>query len=365
MAPLRWDRILLLNLLATMHVLIPALVLLASGCYPSPPETSGAAPADTLSLPSPPERAEPFLAHLFAGSTWAFTPTLTPDRRTLYAVVWDDPSPRNMQRLVTSRFAGGAWTPLAPVAETAGWRVDWPHVAPDGETFWLSFAKPHAGHTGVADSIRTADFDLWRARRLPDAPDGAVRWAPLEPVAAPDVNRPKTAANLRAGYVHNETGPRIGPDGSLLFWTERRDDGGGGRDLYLSASGGGRGARGLGAPELLPAPVNSRADESGGVFLADGRTLVFASTRPGGLGGSDLYASRLREDGTWTEPVNLGPGVNSPGAEGSPELLPGGDALLFTSSRPRPGVPRQPGVDGDPIHPYAPFWVSTAALPLP
>lgn len=349
-------------------------LILALGCQTAPapeatsPEAAGGA-ADTLFIP--PETAEPFLPALFAPSGWAFTPTFTPDLQTLYAVVWERPdlpaTPETIQQLVTSRYVDGAWTPLAPVTETEGWRVDWPHVSPDGQTFWLSFARPHAGHTGATDPPRSDDFDLWRAMRLPDAPDGTVRWTPLEPLDAPGVNRPKTAANARIGYIHNETGPRIAPDGSLLFWTERRDDGGGGRDLYLAPASGGSpdtdGARGLGAPVLLPAPINSRADESGGVFLADGRTLVFASTRPGGYGGSDLYASTRREDGTWTEPVNLGPEINSSGAEGSPELLPGGSALLFTSNRPRPGVAPRPDVDGTRIPPYAPFWVSTDAIP--
>ncbi|MEL6616080.1 MAG: hypothetical protein AAFQ43_10100, partial [Bacteroidota bacterium] len=49
-------------------------------------------------------------------------------------------------------------------------------------------------------------------------------------------------------------------------------------------------------------------------------------------------------------------------AEGSPELLPGGGALLFTSSRQRPGIAPRPDVDGNVIPPYMPFWVSTAAL---
>jgi hypothetical protein len=349
--------------------LLALAVLLGCQTAPaSPPAAYGAAAlpaADTTFAPTPPERAEPFLPALFAESGWAFTPTLTPDLQTLYAVVWERPdlpaAPETVQRLVTSRFVGGAWTPLAAVAETEGWRVDWPHVSPDGQTFWLSFAKPHPGHTGATDPPRSDDFDLWRATRLPDAPGGAARWTPLEPLGAPGVNRPKTAANARLGYVHNETGPRVAPDGSLLFWTERRDDGGGGRDLYLAPPSG---AGGFGEPMLLPAPVNSRWDESGGVFLADGRTLIFASNRPGGFGGSDLYASTRREDGTWTAPVNLGPDVNSSGAEGSPELLPGGGALLFTSSRQRPGVALRPDVDGNRIPPYAPFWVSTAAVPL-
>lgn len=42
----------------------------------------------------------------------------------------------------------------------------------------------------------------------------------------------------------------------------------------------------------------------------DGKTLVFASDRPGGIGGMDLYISHKTDD-TWSEPVNLGGSINS------------------------------------------------------
>jgi outer membrane protein OmpA-like peptidoglycan-associated protein len=64
---------------------------------------------------------------------------------------------------------------------------------------------------------------------------------------------------------------------------------------------------------------------------ADGRTLVFSSDRPGGFGGSDLYVSTLKADGSaWTEAVNLGPGINTPGEELFPFLHDDG-SLYFSS----------------------------------
>lgn len=45
-------------------------------------------------------------------------------------------------------------------------------------------------------------------------------------------------------------------------------------------------------------------------FSRDGRSLYFASDRPGGHGGMDLYESRRGPDG-WSAPKNLGPEVNS------------------------------------------------------
>ncbi len=65
---------------------------------------------------------------------------------------------------------------------------------------------------------------------------------------------------------------------------------------------------------------------------ADGRYLFFSSDMPGGQGGFDIYMCEMR-DGRWSEPVNLGPGVNSRYAEIYP-FLHGSGRLYFASDRP-------------------------------
>ena len=69
---------------------------------------------------------------------------------------------------------------------------------------------------------------------------------------------------------------------------------------------------------------------------ADGRTLVFASLRPGGHGLGDLYVSHLR-DGAWTPARNLGPVVNSAADEYHPTLSPDGRWLYFARRVSRSG----------------------------
>jgi chitodextrinase len=64
----------------------------------------------------------------------------------------------------------------------------------------------------------------------------------------------------------------------------------------------------------------------------DGKYIFFASDMPGGSGGSDLYYCELIK-GEWSAPVNLGPKVNSTGAENYPFMHPSGK-LYFTSDRP-------------------------------
>jgi hypothetical protein len=64
----------------------------------------------------------------------------------------------------------------------------------------------------------------------------------------------------------------------------------------------------------------------------DGKFLFFASDIPGGQGGADLYYCEFI-NGDWTAPVNMGPKVNSSGAENYPYMHPSGK-LHFSSNRP-------------------------------
>jgi|GEM_PF-6994378 len=61
----------------------------------------------------------------------------------------------------------------------------------------------------------------------------------------------------------------------------------------------------------------------------DGRQLFFVSDKEGGYGGTDIYVSTL-EKGVWSEPVNLGPKINTNGDEKYPYIT--DDNILFFSS---------------------------------
>lgn len=80
-------------------------------------------------------------------------------------------------------------------------------------------------------------------------------------------------------------------------------------------------------------PLNSENDEIDPALSANGRTLYFASNRDGGMGGFDLYQSRLGDEG-WGAPESVGRRVNSPFDEVSPALHPSGDLLVYATRRP-------------------------------
>jgi Tol biopolymer transport system component len=60
----------------------------------------------------------------------------------------------------------------------------------------------------------------------------------------------------------------------------------------------------------------------------NGNVLLFYSTRPGGEGDADLYVS-FKKQGDWSEPVNLGPIVNSSEEEDNPVVSPDGKQFYF------------------------------------
>ena len=88
-------------------------------------------------------------------------------------------------------------------------------------------------------------------------------------------------------------------------------------------------------PVNLGAPINSPAADQSPALSADGLSLYFASDRPGGLGGVDLWVSRrATPESPWDTPVNLGAAINSPDIESGPDLSANGHLLFFQSSRP-------------------------------
>ncbi|MCX7999294.1 MAG: OmpA family protein, partial [Leptospiraceae bacterium] len=62
----------------------------------------------------------------------------------------------------------------------------------------------------------------------------------------------------------------------------------------------------------LPPPINIEGTSTISAFISpEGNYIYFASNRPGGYGGYDIYRSRIYEDGTFGEAENLGPEINT------------------------------------------------------
>ncbi len=84
-------------------------------------------------------------------------------------------------------------------------------------------------------------------------------------------------------------------------------------------------------PVKLPAPINSKYDETHASLSSDNNMLFFTSNRPGGYGGLDIYQVRRLPDGSWGLPRNMGPEINTEYDEETPIIHPDGKTLFFAS----------------------------------
>jgi WD40-like Beta Propeller Repeat len=119
-------------------------------------------------------------------------------------------------------------------------------------------------------------------------------------------------------------------DGNEVFWTSTRPGGLGGNDIWTSRRAGGAWTQ----PENLGPAVNSPTSEHHSIPSPDGRSLHVTSDRAGGYGGDDMYAATRGADGAWAELVNLGPKLNGPGSDRCAAWTPDGTVFLFDSDRP-------------------------------
>ena len=281
-----------------------------------------------------------------------------------------DPNPA-APRLQAMSFAKSEWSEpvnLGPVVNSAAGDQN-ATLSPDELSLYFS-------------SNRSGSLDIWVSRRAcTDADDAACAWqTPV--ILGPVINGPGA-----------DFAPNLSIDGHLLFFSSVRPEGFGGVDIYLShradpnddfgwepavnlgpdvntatndqapmylqsAEDGvanlyfNRGINALqqsdiylaavtrdgetrGPAELVSALSVPNANDAAVTIRADGRELMFWSTRPGGLGGADLWVStRQNVHDPWSPPTNLGAPLNSASDDVTPNLSFDGRTLIFGSNRP-------------------------------
>ncbi|MEZ4991149.1 MAG: OmpA family protein [Saprospiraceae bacterium] len=132
----------------------------------------------------------------------------------------------------------------------------------------------------------------------------------------------------------NEGAQTIAADGRLMVFTfcsSRPGDGG--CNLFYSEKCDGNWSK----PQKLEGEVSTKYWEAQPTLSADGNLLLFASDRPGGQGGIDIWACRRSRSGKWGKPVNLGPSINTSGNDQCPFLHADGRSFYFCSDG-RPGM---------------------------
>jgi tetratricopeptide (TPR) repeat protein len=112
-----------------------------------------------------------------------------------------------------------------------------------------------------------------------------------------------------------ETAGSITPDGNIIFFASKRDDGLGETDIYMARKlPNGQWAK----AQNLGNVINTKYKEDFPTIAPDGKTLYFSSQGHAGMGDFDLFQSTWNEEeNTWSEPKNLGYPINSAGDDRS------------------------------------------------
>jgi outer membrane protein OmpA-like peptidoglycan-associated protein len=138
----------------------------------------------------------------------------------------------------------------------------------------------------------------------------------------------------------NESPLSISADGNLLIIFGNYDGSFGSGDIFYSEKTGDS----WGPVQHFPKPINSEYFDADAFLTNDGKALLFVSDRPGGIGelhrlgesfnghfgNTDIYVC-LRTPEGWSNPINLGPTINTPYADRTPFLHPDGKTLYFSS----------------------------------
>lgn len=174
----------------------------------------------------------------------------------------------------------------------------------DGALLFTSTRPDPAKNKGFINRVYTADYA-----------DGQAANIRLLPVAQPE--------SLHQGAVS------ISPDGQQLFITRWQIDHGKKiTAIWVSRKNG----NGWGEPAPLDAVVNVPGSNTQQPFvLPDGKHLLYASDRPGGQGGFDLWCATLDETGKPVSTVNLGEVINTADNEQAPYYHAATRTLVFST----------------------------------
>lgn len=112
-------------------------------------------------------------------------------------------------------------------------------------------------------------------------------------------------------------------------FSSSRPGGFGGKDLWFSVL---NDKNVFTEPVNMGKTINTAGDEMSPFIHFDGKTLYFASDGRIGMGGFDIYITRMNSDSTWTEPQNIGYPINTYNDEMGLVIESGGKKHTFHQS---------------------------------
>lgn len=130
--------------------------------------------------------------------------------------------------------------------------------------------------------------------------------------------------------THHEVTVSLAPDGKTLYFASSRPGGYGGNDIYVSVAD----ANGVWGDAVNLGPVvNTKYNDEAMSIQPDGKTLYFSSQGHNSMGGYDIFKTTKNDSGTWTTPVNLGYPINGPDDDIFFSVASSGKHAYFSSIR--------------------------------
>jgi len=136
-----------------------------------------------------------------------------------------------------------------------------------------------------------------------------------------------------------ESQPSISSDGKILFFASIRPGNAGfdlddettqTSDIWFSKMG----DDGIWKPAVnIGDVINTTGNEKSPFIHSDSQTLYFSSDSRDGIGGYDIYYSKMNPDGTWSEPKNIGYPINTEGDEIGFIVSTFGNKAYFSSNK--------------------------------
>lgn len=175
-------------------------------------------------------------------------------------------------------------------------------VSPDGQTLILANEYSRTGDEGVSVSKRKGG-----------------EWS-----------KPKSL-KIKSMYNNNHfTCYHMDVDGEVILYAIEQNDSYGDMDIYVSFK---VDEKNWSSPMNLGPQINTAGVEGSAYIAADGMSLYFSSEGHSGYGGLDMYLSRRLDNSwqRWSDPVNLGPKINSQGNEFNYTIPASGNYAYFAS----------------------------------
>ncbi|MEO5642168.1 MAG: OmpA family protein [Bacteroidia bacterium] len=134
--------------------------------------------------------------------------------------------------------------------------------------------------------------------------------------------------------IYWDSQPTISGDGNTLYFASNRPGGQGGIDIWMTK----KGIDGeWGVPINMGPTINTQYNEKSPFIHTDSQTLYFSSDGHPGIGGYDIFYSRADATGKWKEPVNLGVPINTTGDDVGFFVSTDGATGFFNSNASIPG----------------------------